>query len=123
MEIGMKKENLFVKAKAYIRIALAGEEKTISEYEQFAEEIEDFSPLIAAVFRDIAQEEKVHIGELQALLQKYDNTSELDKEGEKEVEDISKDVNKELITEKLLENLEKVEHSKENYRKIILDLL
>lgn len=115
--------NMNVKATAYIRVALAGEEKTISEYEQFAQDIQEFSPLIAAVFRDIAEEEKVHVGELRELLSKYDNTSRLDKEGAKEVEDISKEVNKELLSEKLLESLAKVEHTKANYREIINKLL
>ncbi len=49
-----------------LRLALAGEEEAIHLYEAIADATDD--PLAKAVLQDISDEEKVHVGELQRLL-------------------------------------------------------
>ena len=71
-----------------LRAAIIGELDAINLYEEFANMTDD--PNIQVVLRDIAQEEKTHVGELQTLLLKFDKEQvvELEK-GKKEVEELT----------------------------------
>jgi rubrerythrin/uncharacterized linocin/CFP29 family protein len=53
-----------------LRIAIAAEIDAVNLYLQFARSVED--PSVKKVFEDIADEEKVHIGEFLTMLQKID---------------------------------------------------
>jgi rubrerythrin len=67
-----------------IRLAIVGELDAINLYEQMAKTTTNKK--IARVMMDIAGEEKVHVGELQTLLDEFDITNkEKRKEGKKEV--------------------------------------
>jgi len=71
-----------------LRAAIIGEFDAINLYEEFANMTDD--PDIQVVLRDIAQEEKTHVGELQTLLLRFDKEQvvELEK-GKKEVEELT----------------------------------
>ena len=71
-----------------LRAAIIGELDAINLYEEFANMTDD--PDIQVVLRDIAQEEKTHVGELQTLLIRFDKEQvvELEK-GRKEVEELT----------------------------------
>lgn len=71
-----------------LRAAIIGELDAINLYEEFANMTDD--PDIQVVLRDIAQEEKTHVGELQTLLLRFDKEQvvELEK-GKKEVEELT----------------------------------
>jgi len=71
-----------------LRAAIIGELDAINLYEEFANMTDD--PDMQAVLRDIAQEEKTHVGELQTMLLRMDNEQleELQK-GKKEVEELT----------------------------------
>ena len=73
--------------KEVLRAAVMAELDAISLYEQLAEITGN--DLVRKVFRDIAREEKTHVGEFQALLLELDKeqVEELGK-GKKEVEGI-----------------------------------
>jgi len=73
--------------KEVLRAAVMAELDAISLYEQLAEITGN--DLVRKVFRDIAREEKTHVGEFQTLLLEMDKeqAEELDK-GKKEVEGI-----------------------------------
>jgi rubrerythrin len=73
-----------------IRLAIVGELDAINLYEQIAESTNNAK--IKKVLLDIAKEEKVHIGELQKLLDEFDlgNKSARD-EGEQEVQELNKE--------------------------------
>lgn len=73
--------------KEVLRAALIAELDAISLYEQLAEITGNDK--IQAVFRDIAKEEKTHVGEFQALLLEIDKeqAEELEK-GKQEVEEM-----------------------------------
>lgn len=75
----------------FIRIGIAAEEGAITLYNRLADEIEKRgNQVVANVFRDVALEEKVHIGEFTSLLNAEDNENEeAQKEGEEEAEDLS----------------------------------
>lgn len=69
-----------------IRAAIMGELDAINLYEQLAIKIKN--PKAKKVLLDIAYEEKVHIGELEALLKELDPDEDKSKdEGESEVKD------------------------------------
>lgn len=69
-----------------IRDAIMAEEGAIKQYESAADAIGDEK--IKEVFNDIAKEEKVHVGELQTLLNDLEPEEEKHlKDGEKEVKD------------------------------------
>jgi rubrerythrin len=74
--------------KEILRAAIIGELDAINLYEEFANMTDDQD--IKAVLMDIAQEEKTHVGELQAMLLRVDKEQlvELDK-GKKEVEELT----------------------------------
>lgn len=68
-----------------LRLALIGELDAINLYNQMANATSN--PKMAEVLKDIADEEKVHVGELQKLLDELDpNNKQKRQEGEKEVE-------------------------------------
>lgn len=68
-----------------LRLALIGELDAINLYNQMANATSN--PKMADVLKDIADEEKVHVGELQKLLDELDpNNKQKRQEGEKEVE-------------------------------------
>ena len=71
-----------------LRAAIIAELDAVNLYEQMAELIED--EIIRRVLLDIAEEEKVHVGEFQALLLKLDReqAKALEK-GREEVEELS----------------------------------
>ena len=71
-----------------LRTAIIAELDAINLYEQMAELVEDGA--VKNVLLDIAEEEKVHVGEFQALLLKLDReqVKALEK-GRKEVEELS----------------------------------
>lgn len=71
-----------------LRLAIIAELDAINLYEQLASTIDDEK--IRKVFRDIAKEEKTHVGEFLALLKTLDEeqVSEL-KAGAREVEELT----------------------------------
>ncbi len=72
-----------------LRAAIIGELDAINLYEEFANMTDD--PDIQIVLRDIAQEEKTHVGELQTLLLRVDKEQILELEkGKKEVEELTR---------------------------------
>jgi rubrerythrin len=78
-----------------IRQAIAAEEEAVHLYEAIVDVIDD--ALAKKVFQDIANEEKVHIGEFQELLQRIVGDEEhWINEGVEEVEEMSR-ISKELI--------------------------
>ncbi len=70
-----------------IRLAVIGELDAINLYLQLASAVDD--PGISRVLRDIAEEEKVHVGELMEVLRRIDKEQEegLEK-GKREVEEL-----------------------------------
>lgn len=71
-----------------LRVAIIGELDAINLYEEFANMTDD--PDIQAVLRDIAQEEKTHVGELQTLLLRADKEQVIELEnGKNEVEELT----------------------------------
>lgn len=71
-----------------IRLAIAAELDAVHLYELIVDTSDDKS--VKEVLQDIADEEKVHVGELQELLKKFDKTDEkFLEEGKKEVEDMN----------------------------------
>ena len=73
--------------KQVLRVGLIAELDAINLYEQLAAITTDEK--IKKVLYDIANEEKTHIGEFQALLLKYDKEQEGElKKGSEEVEEI-----------------------------------
>lgn len=69
-----------------LRLAIMAEYDAINLYLQLAEAIEDEK--IKAVFQDVAQEEKVHVGEFMSLLEHLDpEMRESIEEGFDEVKD------------------------------------
>ncbi len=79
-----KKEDI---DKEVLRAAVMAELDAISLYEQLAEITGN--DLVRKVFRDIAREEKTHVGEFQTLLLEIDKeqAEEMDK-GKKEVDEL-----------------------------------
>jgi rubrerythrin len=72
-----------------LRAAIIGELDAINLYEEFANMTDD--PDIQIVLRDIAQEEKTHVGELQTLLLRVDEEQAIELEkGKKEVEELTR---------------------------------
>jgi len=71
--------------KEILRLSIISELDAINLYEQFSNKVKDSE--LKKVLLDIAKEEKTHVGEFQALLEKIDleHTREL-KSGAKEVE-------------------------------------
>ncbi len=71
-----------------LRLAIIGELDAINLYLQLAYAIED--PVIARILRDIAEEEKVHVGELLEILKRVDEeqAKALEK-GAREVEELT----------------------------------
>ncbi len=70
-----------------LRVGIIAELDAINLYEQLAAKVK--SPKIKKVLREIAREEKTHVGEFQALLLKLDKEQEEElKNGKKEVEEI-----------------------------------
>ena len=73
-----------------IRDALVNEQLAIQQYEAIVDGISDEQAKM--VLSDIANEEKVHVGELQALLKRLDpDENESLKEGEQEANAVSKE--------------------------------
>jgi rubrerythrin len=70
-----------------LRLSIIAEYDAVNLYEQFAEMAN--SSDIKKVLLDIAKEEKVHIAELETLLDDLDNEEEeTNEEGEDEIEDL-----------------------------------
>ena len=115
------------RAIAHIRKALAGEEKTIAEYMHFADEVNEWFPTVAMTFREIADEEKVHVGELRALLSRFENDTTYMNQGAEEVAEIeTKFANVVLlakIEQMLADNNENYTDKKELYRTIVEKLI
>jgi len=76
-----------------LRMALAAEEEAVHFYEAVADSTDD--ELAKAVLQDIADEEKVHVGEFQKLLNiLLEDEEKFLSEGAEEVEELSKKVKK-----------------------------
>ena len=72
-----------------LRLAIIGELDAINLYLQLAEAVDDES--VRKVLEDIAEEEKVHVGELLELLKRFDEEqARALEEGREEVEELSK---------------------------------
>lgn len=72
-----------------IRMSISAEQEAIHLYEVYAEACKDNYPEISKVFQDIADEEKVHVGEFEAVLSRVDADDVAKRrEGEKEVEEL-----------------------------------
>ena len=74
-----------------LRLATMAEYEAVNLYERMAEVVQDEK--VKEVLLDVAKEEKVHIGEFEALLNKLDpeHKSAIE-DGEKEVGDVEADV-------------------------------
>lgn len=73
-----------------LRLGLAAEEEAICMYESHADATDE--PLVKKVLLDIADEERVHVGEIQALINILtQGETDLLQEGEDEVEEMAKD--------------------------------
>jgi rubrerythrin len=73
--------------KEVLRISIISELDAINLYEQFS--IQAMNPDLVKIFQDIIKEEKTHIGEFAAMLQKLDGEQEKELEsGKKEIEEI-----------------------------------
>jgi rubrerythrin len=71
-----------------VRDAIIEEQKAIKHYETVADSTENRRA--SQILQDIADEEKVHVGELEALLEELDpQDEEFREEGEEEIEDMS----------------------------------
>jgi rubrerythrin len=81
----IKKEDL---DREILRAAIIGELDAINLYEEFANMTDNED--IQAVLRDIAGEEKTHVGEFQTMLLRMDNEQEIELgKGRKEVEELT----------------------------------
>jgi len=81
----IKKEDL---DREILRAAIIGELDAINLYEEFANMTDNDD--IQAVLRDIAGEEKTHVGEFQTMLLRMDNEQEIELgKGRKEVEELT----------------------------------
>jgi uncharacterized protein len=86
-----------VELTAAIRLALMAENDAVSLYTLQAEATDD--PLVKKVLLKIADEERVHFGELLTLLEYLtEDESEFLKKGEKEVGDMGGEVIKGVVT-------------------------
>lgn len=73
--------------KEVLRVSIISELDAINLYEQFS--IQAMNPDLVKIFQDIIKEEKTHIGEFAAMLQKLDGEQEKELEsGKKEIEEI-----------------------------------
>jgi len=73
-----------------IRQAIAAEEEAVHLYESIVDATDDV--LVAAVLQDIANEEKVHVGELQELLNRMSpDEIEFMEDGQEEVQDTAEE--------------------------------
>lgn len=76
-----------------IRQLIAEEQDAVISYTERAEQVDD--PLIRQTFLDIAQEEKVHSGELMDLLSRFDpQEDDAQSEGGQEVDDLDETIEK-----------------------------
>ncbi len=81
----VNKENI---NKEILRAGMIAELDAVSFYEQMADLTDESD--IKKVLLDIAREEKAHIGEFEALLEKYDSQQVKEsKEGREEVEELT----------------------------------
>lgn len=81
-----------------IRTAIMAEHDATALYTLQAEATDD--PLVKKILLDIADEERVHIGELETLLEYLtENESEFRKKGKQEVGDAGAEVLKGVVTE------------------------
>ena len=72
-----------------LRLSMMGELEAIVTYESQAAACDD--PVVSKLLRSIADEERVHVGELQRLIQYLDGReSELLAKGQAEVDDVAK---------------------------------
>ena len=72
-----------------LRLSMMGELEAIVTYESQAAACDD--PVVSKLLRSIADEERVHVGELQRLIQYLDGReSELLAKGRAEVDDVAK---------------------------------
>lgn len=79
-----------------IRQSIAAEQEAVHLYEAIADATDN--SLVQAVMQDIANEEKVHAGEFQELLQRLSGEEEgYMNDGAEEIEEISRRVASELI--------------------------
>jgi rubrerythrin len=70
-----------------LRIAMIAELDAVNLYERLAQLAS--SPQVTKLMKDVAQEEKVHAGEFETLMEELDpKYEEAEEEGEKEVEDL-----------------------------------
>ena len=70
-----------------LRLSISAEQEAVHLYESFADAISN--PKIKKVMQDVANEEKVHIGEFQALLDEFDKDEiKSIEDGKKEVEEM-----------------------------------
>jgi rubrerythrin len=71
-----------------LRVAIIGELDAINLYEELVNMTE--SPDIKAVLLDVAEEEKTHVGEFQAMLLRKDKQQKIElKKGREEVEELT----------------------------------
>lgn len=81
----MEKVSKELQGREAMRLSLIAELDAISLYEQMAESVEDEDA--AKVLRDVAKEEKTHVGEFLTVLLQLDSEQQVElTEGEEEVE-------------------------------------
>ena len=88
---GPTKEEQLITA---LRNSIQLEQSAADTYERYANETED--PDARLIFQSVADEEKVHIGELKAVLDKYSPQSEFEDEGKQEAEQLMANVADEM---------------------------
>ncbi len=70
-----------------LRIGMIAELDAVNLYDRLAQLAS--SPQVTKLMKDVAQEEKVHAGEFETLMERIDPTyEEAEKEGEKEVDEL-----------------------------------
>jgi rubrerythrin len=88
-----------------LRLSLAAEEEAIHLYEALADATDD--PLAKKVLQDIADEERVHVGEFQGLLNiLLEDEQDLLAEGAAEVNEMSEEVSNQIEHKATLEQSE-----------------
>lgn len=80
---GPTKEEQLIMA---LRNSIQLEQSAADTYERYANETEDLNAKL--IFQSVADEEKVHIGEFKAVLDKYSPQSQFEEEGKQEAESL-----------------------------------
>lgn len=111
-----------------LRNSLSGEQKAIADYVQFAEDVKMWFPSISELFKSIADEEKVHVGELTAMLNRLENNNEFNSQGADEVKAVEDETINAITLDRIetfLSELanENFENKSDYYKAVIKKLL